>query len=525
MRSFRSAACQARRKTLCRLSQRSFGLEFLEKRTVFASDLSNFHNEAGVFLASPAEELRSTPNSSVNRAVEVANSQLFLLEGDILRFEVPASILFQLEYRDSYQLQVFYSENYFAYESNMLQSLPSEVIYDDNGAGTLVANAASSHQWALAERQIDYGVPVMPASDNRSSADAFSEILLASLTASSDFDGYVRVLDLAQEADLSATNPAIAGLPNEVRIEPRVTVPTALRDPGATLVKTIVVNRAASGVSVSRESSRIESVANDGASDADTTDSGATNTTTVTSEEQKQSRSVVTLKTIDISLARRNETSRPWLRSSSIPNPARQRESELTVTTSRATEIASTPFTALDAESNKPTRRELHVPGTQLQPVEFLLAESVIDHDDVTAMDTDRIQAIDQAMSCFAENAGAEISKAWGESRLEPVSLSPSDDPFSKPLPLADNQIATWERSNKTILSQLEDLVFISIHSGVASRKESWKNAVRSASESVAGQAMLASLTSLAVQHRDMNAFGTKSAWEFVTKSTGPRPV
>jgi hypothetical protein len=179
----------------------------------------------------------------------------------------------------------------------------------------------------------------------------------------------------------------------------------------------------------------------------------------------------------------------------------------------------------LDAESKKPTRRELHVPGTQLQPLEFLLAESVIDHDDVTAMDTDRIQAIDQAMSCFAENEGTEISKAWGESKLEPASLSPLKGPLSKPLSLADTQLSTWDRDNKTILAQLEDMVFISIYSGVASKKESWKNAVRSASESVAGQAMLASLTSLAVQHRDLNAFGTKSAWEFVTKSTGPRPV
>jgi hypothetical protein len=500
-------------------------LECLEKRTVFASDLSNFLSEADVCFASPAEEMQSTPTPSVNRAVEVANSQLSLLQGDILRFEVPASILLELEYRDSYQLQVFYSENYFAYESNVLQSSLSEVIYGDTGAGTLVANAASTQQQVFADRQIDHDVHGMPASNNPSSADAISTILLASLTASRNFDGYVRVLDLAQEPDLSATNAAIAGLPNEVRIEPRVTVPTALRDPGATLVKTIVVNRATNGISVSTENSRIESVSNDETGDADATDSRTTNTSTAASEEQKQSRSVVTLKTIDISLARRNESSRPWLRSSSIPNPARKRESELTEATSGAMAIASSASTMSDSESTKPSRRELSVPGTMLQPVEFLLADSNIDHDGLTDLDTENIWAIDQAMSYFAENEGTEISKAWDESKLEPVSLSPSNDPVSKPLFLANNRISAWDRNKQTMLAQLEDLVFLSIHSGVASNKESWKNVVRSASESVAGQAMLASLTSLAVQHRDMNAFGTKSAWEFVTKSAGSRPV
>ena len=160
-----------------------------------------------------------------------------------------------------------------------------------------------------------------------------------------------------------------------------------------------------------------------------------------------------------------------------------------------------------------------------LQPVEFLLAESVVDLDGETAMDTERIRATDQAMSYFAENAGTEILKDWGESSLIPVSLSPLNDTVSNPLVLANNRMPDWGRNNETMLAQLRYLVLISIHSGVASNKESWKNVVRSATESGVGQAMLATLASLAVQHRDMNAFGTKSAWEFVTKSAETRPV
>ncbi|MCY2982728.1 MAG: hypothetical protein NTY15_03730 [Planctomycetota bacterium] len=525
MRSSKSAAYQARRKTFCRLAQRRFGLECLEKRTVFASDLSDFLNEAGVCFESAAEESRSTPTPSVNRTVEVANSQLSLLQGDALRFEVPASLLLQLTDRDSYQLQVFYSENYFAYDSNMLQSRPSEVIYGDIGAGSLLANAAESHRQVLADRQNDQNVTDKPASDFDYATGEYSAILLGSLTASSDFDGYVRVFDLVQEPGLGSTNASITELPNEVRIVPRVTVPTAMRDPGATLVKTIVVNRATNGIFVATENSRIESVANDGIGDADATDSRTTDAPPATSDEQKQSRSVVTLKTIDISLARRNEVSRPWLRSSSIPNPVRQRESDLIETASRAMTIVSTPPTKSDAESNKPTRRELRVPGTKLQPVEFILAESIIDLDGVRPRDRDRIRATDQAISDYTENEWTESSQAWGQSGLMQMSLIELNDPVSKPLFLADNRISAWDRSNKTMLAQLEDWYFLSIHSGFASNKESWKNAVRSASESVVGQAMLASLTSLAVPHRDMNAFGTKTAWDFVTKSAGTRPV
>ena len=525
MRRSKGAVYHARRKTLHQRMQRSFGLEYLEKRTVFASDLSSFLNEAGFRFAAPIEEIKSAQTPSFNRTVEVANEQLSLIQGDILEFEVPASLLLQLEYRDSYQLRVFYSENYFSYGSDTIASSRSEFIYSDIGSGNLLANAASSQQHALSDRQIDHDVHGMPASDNPSSTDAFSTILLASLTASSDFNGYVRILDSVQEPDQSATNAAIAGLPNEVRIEPRVTVPTALQDPGATLVKTIVVNRSATGVSVSTEDSRSESIANDDTELTDATDAKTTNASTSDSDEQKQGRSVVTLKTIDISLARRHETSRPWLRSSNIPNPTRQRESDFTDTTSKVMAIVSTSSTTSNAESALPRRREMRVPGTMLQPVEFLLAESVVDLDGETAMDTERIRATDQAMSYFAENAGTEILKDWGESSLIPVSLSPLNDAVSNPLVLANNRMPDWGRNNETMLAQLRYLVLISIHSGVASNKESWKNVVRSATESGVGQAMLATLASLAVQHRDMNAFGTKSAWEFVTKSAETRPV
>ena len=133
------------RRHFCRLAHRSFGLECLENRTVFASDLYPVLNEVDVCFASPEMEFRS--KQSKNRTVEVANSQLSLLQGDIIQFEVPESILLQLTDRGSYQLQVFYSENYFSFEPNSLSS-GSAVLSGQSGTDDLPSNRALSSQAA-----------------------------------------------------------------------------------------------------------------------------------------------------------------------------------------------------------------------------------------------------------------------------------------------------------------------------------------------------------------------------------------
>ena len=509
------------RRHFCKIAQRSFGLECLEKRTVFANDLPPFLDDVGGFIASTSEETRPTP--FVHRTVEVSHSPLSLLQGDILRFQVPASILLQLTDRDSYQLQVFYSENYFSYEPNMLNlgstgsflgSSGSDELHTQFPLGHTALDESTSrvtgHQEIFASAQT--AANASPNERNASSGD-FSAILLASLTASSDFEGHVRFLDWVQDPYLLTNNTAIAELPNEVRIEPRVTIPTAMRDPGATLVTTIMVNRAPNGVMVAAGNDRAESSAKDEA--ANMNGHEASTATSQTDDAAEQRRSVVTLKTIDISMIRRNEPSRPWMRSASIPNPTAQRDSVLKHTASESATVASAPHVKSEAESNKPTRRELRVPGTKLQPVEFHLAASIGDHDDLNAMDADQIREIDQAISYYSENDSFET---WRETGLFPASFLTSNKSVSGPHLEVENQTSDLYRDGKSMLAQLTDLYFSPMQGVVASHKETWKNAVRTASESVAGQAMLASLTTLAVHHRDINAFGTKSAWEFVIK-------
>ena len=518
MKSSKTSTNKARRnarRQFCKLADRCFGIECLEKRTVFASDLFSMLDEVGVCFASPVEESRAA--TSINRTVEVANSDLSLIQGDVIRFEVPESILLQLTDRDSYQLQVYYSENYFFYEPNT-HAPPSKKVLD----GLPGANNLSSGQ----QLSSDGNVFDNAVRNGRQLNLQDSMVGLASLTASSDFEGTIRLFNLVQESSLRSTSAAIAGLPNEVRIEPRVLVPTAMREPGATLVKTIVVNRATSGLSVSENNSRIESTTKDGAATAEKPETTSTSTTTPTSDssDQKTRRTVVTLKTVDISMARRTETSRPWIRTLTIPNPADRRESELKRTDSETVPAASTSSVKLRAESNRPTRRELRIPGTQLQPVEFLLAKSSIDTVEGEQLTMERILAIDRAISEYSDNPSVETLPNWNDTERFHLNFFESDQPTSIPLSTESDRDFVRDRNENTTQKQLAKLYFLPIHRGIASNKESWQNAVLSASDSTAGQAMLASLTTMAVQHRDTNAFGTKSAWEFVTKAAPNSP-
>ncbi len=536
MNSNTNSAYRAKRNArwrFCQRVHRSIGLECLENRTVFASDLSPLLDDVGSCFASPVQESRVTQS---NIAVEVSNSQLSLIQGDVIRIEVPESILLQLTDRDSYELQVFFSENYFSDETNTRGALAAHDVARQTIADTLLLSQPLSSQpissqqglglQALGELyQSHRNVLAMPSSNNDNLFGSYSSIVLASLTASTDFEGTVRLFDFVPVTSQPSTNGALEGLPNEVRIEPRVTVPTAMRDPGATLVKTIVVNRAASGLSVSQENSRIESATNEGSATAALPEAPTIAAPTENSSEQQQSRSVVTLKTIDISMARRNETSRPWMRSSTIPNPANQQESGSKRTASESAPDAVTSIVKTEAESNKPTRRELRVPGTQLQPVEFLLAKSTVDEEGVMEGDMERILATDRVFRAYSDEESVRTLQYWGEAGPFPSSLLQFEQPTSKWLTAKNDPILEQDLNEIALLSQLANLYFTPIHGGVASNKESWKNVLRSASESTAGQAMLASLTTLAVQLREISTFGTKSAWEFVPKTTPNSPL
>ncbi len=524
-----SRAKRNQRRRFCQRIPRSIGLECLENRTVFASDLTPLLDEVGICFALPVEESRVAQNS--NRMVELSNSPLSLLQGDVIRIEVPESILLQLTNRDSYELQVFFSENYFSDEANNRSpvennDIAGKFIVDTHLSSQPLSNHPTLGQSALAwlsqndPSSSEGNALVAPSNDTSHFLGQYSSIILASLTASNDFDGTIRLFDFVPVSSQLNSNGTLEGLPNEVRIEPRATVPTAMRDPGATLVKTIVVNRAASGLTVSAENRRIEPATNGGTAILALPEKASIAAPTENSLEQKLVRSVVTQKTIDISLARRNEIPRPWIRSSSIPNPATLRESGAKRTDSESARFASMSAVKTDVDGNKPTRRELRVAGTQLQPVEFLLAKSDFGEEQAKGLDAERILATDRAFHDYADEESIENLPNWGETGLNPDSLLQSDRLLSKWPLLPRDASSALDRNEIEMLSQLAALHFTPIHGGVAFNKESWKNVLRTASESTAGQTMLASFTTLAVQYREINTLGSKSAWEFVTKTT-----
>ena len=532
------------RKHFRKVVQRSFGLECLEKRTVFANDLSPTLDELGICFASLVEESRAASNQ--NRTVEVSNSPLTLTQGDVIRFEVPEAILLQLTSLDTYEFQVYYSENYFSYDSiipfasgNVANDRAVQSIADTPKFGQLESDQFTSHQQVLGQQVLGQrGNDVLdgrassiersgvdPLSDSSKLASQYSSIVLASLTASKEFDGTIRVFDFNSDSIQHSSNAAIAGLPNEVRIEPRVTVPTAMRDPGATLVKTIIVNRAATGLLVSEENGRIVATSNDMPATAELPETMPTVSPKEDSSEQKPSRSVVTLKTIDISMVRRSEPARAWMRSSTIANPAIQRESDARRTASEGAPIASTTFGKSAAESSKPSRRELSVPGTHLQPVEFLLAKNASDEDSANEMNAARILATDRAISDYSDSDPAENAKKWEAMGLFPAT-SMQSEPFALNWLLADREGVLDQQANADSWIEPRANPYLNPSpGGIVLTRESWTNALRNASESAAGQAMLVSLTTLAVQHKDINVFGTKTAWEFVTKANQNSPV
>ncbi len=537
------------RKHFRKMVQRSFGLECLEKRTVFANDLSPMLDEVATCFASLVEESRAAPNQ--NRTVEVSNSPLTLTQGDVIRFEVPETILLQLTSLGTYEFQVYYSENYFSYDSlipfasgnaandRTIQSIADQPQFRHLESDQFKADKQVLGQRVLGEQVLGgSGNDVLQGdsssversgldthSDGRNLAGQYSTIVLASLTASQDFDGTIRLFDFNSDSFLHSSSSAIAGLPNEVRIEPRITVPTAMRDPGATLVKTIIVNRAATGLLVSEENGSIEATSNDMPATAELPETTSTVSPKEDSSEQKPSRSVVTLKTIDISMVRRNEPARAWMRSSTIANPAIQRESESKQTASDAAVIALATSGKLAAESSKPNRRELRVPGTHLQPVEFLLAKSACDEDSADQMNAERILATDRAISDYSDSDPAENAKKWEAMRLFPATSMQSERSASNWLLAEREGVLDQHAIADSWIEPRANPYLNPIPGSIVLTRESWTNALRNASESAAGQAMLASLTTLAVQHRDINVFGTKTAWEFVTKTNQNSPV
>ncbi len=503
-----TSAFSAKRKVPIRHAQkmrRIIGLEFLERRTVFANDLIPFLAEVGNSVAAPASEAQATElSSNRNSSVEVANSPISLLQGDRLRIEVPESSLNNLTANDSYSFRLSFSQNYFevvdyshfAWASGN-RSLAADSIYAGNfgaiGSDTQLPNSLVQ--------------------------DQDQTLILASLTARENFDGTLRIFDSVQDDAKSAIGDAADRPPNEVRIEPSVVGATVMRDPGPTVFWTVVVNRQPNGLVFNEEITKKESPTPD-----------ESTRKTIDSNPVPQSiRPTIAVRTIDIAQARRHEVARPWLQSSIIQNPANSRPEFVFEKKSSAVSIQShsplpSPATN-ESKLERNTRWNARVSNTQLQPVDFLLAKSDIGIEKGIALERKRILATDAVISSYPDIAkmhGIEPEIAGNPLGLGAMLFGKRQ---AKTVDSEKYRILRQNSDDESLAAMVSQLRFAEKHLKVASTRESWKNMVRSASESTAGQALLATLSTMAGQQREINAFGTKTAWEFVTKPAQNSPV
>ena len=515
---------RASRKRFARMHSRSIGLECLERRSLMASDLAPFLQEAGGCLASEADQpsaVTSQSIPSVERSVEeIANSPISLLEGDVIELEVPDFVLLNYTAQGSYALRVAYAQNYFSFATNA-GSFDSLTL-DRSGARDMLDsplhNAMNASDARIASNAMDDNEAQLALSQsNANTADDYTMLLLASLTATQDFDGNVRMLDYADQKSVVNASGDSDRLPSEIRIEPKLTAPTALRDPGPTVIKTIVVNRIADGLAVSESTSSQPAQESKGQPETP-----APNISTQDATPSRPSRSTINLKTIDISQSRRSDTNRSWIRSSAIPNSSHPKDFGFQAKPTSAASHArlNAPASPADIESNaKPQRKAgTQNAGTKLVPVEFLLSKNLNDLDRTYSMHEQNGQhgmATDQAIREFMEESENPLEldplEQLRDLGLLAASRVQSDDTAKTGTAVRiDDSSNDW--SNAAILYMQ------GVQLGVASNQESWKRMLRTASESAAGQMVLASLSALVAQKGEANAFGSKSAWEFVNK-------
>ena len=298
-----------------------------------------------------------------------------------------------------------------------------------------------------------------------------------------------------------------------------------MRDPGPTIVRTIIVNRQPNGLVVTDDASNKDSP----------TLKKPTDQVIRFIPEQPSNRPTITVKSIDISQARRHEVARPWLHSSIIQNPARPREFDFEAKPSSVPVRSTSRLPSLASDESKSERFakwNSRVSNTQLQPVDFLLANSDFGFgfEKGIAMERKRILATDAAISSYPDTSCLDSARVLG---IEPE-IAGNPLSFGAML-LGTRQSKSRDPEKDIILRQnSDDESFVDLvsgrywmgnHPGVATARETWKNMVRSASESPVGQALLATLSTIAVQQPDINAFGTKSAWELVTKPVQNSPL
>lgn len=539
----------ARRVTRRRFAQstrRCIGLERLERRTVFASDLgadlesqlfactANEMQPQAVVQPITESQAQSDLASSIYQAstpsilTEIASSTVSLVNGDLITIEVPTSSFDYLQLSGRYVLTYSYAQNYFsdtddqALQANAFRSIAQSSAIDSWSANTrgsvdnsLVARSRSSEQESAAlENQVQ-------ASDRTA--------VLASLTATTDFDATIRVFENSQVDSGVGSGQFDFGarqLPSEIRIEPNLTNATVLPDPGPIITRTIVVNRQADGLVLEEQPTKqfgpakpdsselLVSVSSSNGPNTTPTSAPASSQTSVT----KPTRPTVTIKTIDISQMRRNDAARPWLRSTVIQNPARQHDFGFAKKTTIATSNSTTPVPNGASRPEKSARWNSRVSATRLQPVELLLAPHELEAEKVAVLDGKPAIATDVAMSSYSDASlidrlGDEVFIDWlNASGLGIQTASTRSEEPSKSSTSAIHGSEAW------LMAMATEMQRIAHYPPANANRDSWKSLVRSASESAAGQAFLATLSTIAVQHKEMNGFDSKSAWEFVTR-------
>ena len=83
----------------------------------------------------------------------------------------------------------------------------------------------------------------------------------------------------------------------------------------------------------------------------------------------------------------------------------------------------------------------------------------------------------------------------------------------------SDSQSAPGKQGSEAwILAMTTEMQRLAQYPPANANRDTWKSLVRTASESAAGQAFLATLSTIAAQQKEISDFGSKSAWEYVTR-------
>ena len=474
-------------------------------------------------------ELSIYQGSPPNLSTEIASSRVSLVNGDLLTFEVPTSSFDALQVSGQYVLTYSFAQNYFSDAG-------------DQALGTFRSLAQSSaiDSWSVDARgSVDNSLVTGSHSSELESASRENQLqaidrtaVLASLTATADFDATIRVFENSQvdsgvgagQFDFGARQ-----LPSEIRIEPNLTSATVLPDPGPTITRTIIVNRQAEGLVLQEQPTKqfgpakpdsselLVSVSSSNGPNSTPTSAPASSQTSVT----RPTRPSVTTKTIDISQVRRNDVARPWLRSTVVQNPARQHDYGFAKKTTIATSSSTTALPTQPAsvsKSEKSAKWSSRASATRLQPVEFLLAPRDLETEKNVVLEGKPAIATDVAISSYSDanridRLESEVFMDWLDASGLGIQTAAKRSEQS-----SSTRTSAIHGSEGWLLAMATEIQRLAQYPPTNSNRDSWKSLVRSASESAAGQALLATLSTISVQQKEINAFGSKSAWEYVTR-------